>query len=153
MSQDETQPVPRQAQNVSGKLCETQNNVLESKSCCWLLSAFTFPFIKVTATGVMWVHAKSLQSSPAPTLWTRACQASLWNSPGKNTGVGCHGFLQGIFPTQGSEPVSLRSSAGGFFTTRAAWEDPWELTSLYFWAGSPSHFRQQTSFGEADLVT
>ena len=25
-------------------------------------------------------------------------------SPGKNTGVGCHAFLQGIFPTQGSNP-------------------------------------------------
>ena len=25
-----------------------------------------------------------------------------WNSPGKNTGVGCHALLQGIFPTQGS---------------------------------------------------
>ena len=25
-----------------------------------------------------------------------------WNSPVKNTGVGCHSFLQGIFPTQGS---------------------------------------------------
>ena len=25
-----------------------------------------------------------------------------WNSPGKNTGVGCHSFLQGIFLTQGS---------------------------------------------------
>ena len=24
------------------------------------------------------------------------------NSPGKNTGVGCHALLQGIFPTQGS---------------------------------------------------
>ena len=24
-----------------------------------------------------------------------------WNSPGKNTGVGSHSFLQGIFPTQG----------------------------------------------------
>ena len=23
------------------------------------------------------------------------------NSPGKNTGVGCHTLLQGIFPTQG----------------------------------------------------
>ena len=26
----------------------------------------------------------------------------LWNSPGKNTGVGSHSLLQGIFPTQGS---------------------------------------------------
>ena len=23
------------------------------------------------------------------------------DSPGKNTGVGCHAYLQGIFPTQG----------------------------------------------------
>ena len=27
-----------------------------------------------------------------------------WDSPGKNTGVGCHALLQGIFPTQGSIP-------------------------------------------------
>ena len=26
------------------------------------------------------------------------------DSPGKNTGVGCHGLLQGLFPTQGSNP-------------------------------------------------
>ena len=26
------------------------------------------------------------------------------NSPGKNSGVGCHALLQGIFPTQGSNP-------------------------------------------------
>ena len=26
------------------------------------------------------------------------------NSPGKNTGLGCHALLQGIFPTQGSSP-------------------------------------------------
>ena len=28
-------------------------------------------------------------------------------SPGKNTGVGCHVLLQGIFPTQGSNPSLL----------------------------------------------
>ena len=27
-----------------------------------------------------------------------------WNSPGKNTGVGCHFLLPGIFPTQGLNP-------------------------------------------------
>ena len=27
--------------------------------------------------------------------------------PGKNTGVGCHSLLQGIFPTQGSNPGLL----------------------------------------------
>ena len=28
-----------------------------------------------------------------------------WDSPGKNTGVGCHALLQGSIPTQGSNPV------------------------------------------------
>ena len=35
----------------------------------------------------------SHQGSPCP-----------WDSPGKNPGVGCHSLLQGIFPTQGSNP-------------------------------------------------
>ena len=30
-----------------------------------------------------------------------------WDSPGKNTGVGCHFLLQGIFLTQGSNPSLL----------------------------------------------
>ena len=29
-----------------------------------------------------------------------------WDSPGKNTGVGCHALLQGIFPTQDQTLVS-----------------------------------------------
>ena len=37
------------------------------------------------------------------TLWTVACQVPLsMDFSGKNTGVGCHFFLQGIFPLQGS---------------------------------------------------
>ena len=30
-----------------------------------------------------------------------------WDFPGKNTGVGCHALLQGIFPTQGANPHFL----------------------------------------------
>ena len=30
-----------------------------------------------------------------------------WDSPGKNTGVGCHAIFQGIFLTQGSNPCLL----------------------------------------------
>ena len=30
-----------------------------------------------------------------------------WDSPGKNTGVGCQALLQGIFPTQGLNPCLL----------------------------------------------
>ena len=38
----------------------------------------------------------------------------LWDSPGKNTGVGCHSLPQGIFLTQGSNAGLLHHS--GFFT-------------------------------------
>ena len=41
--------------------------------------------------------------------WTVAHQAPLsGDSPGKDTGVGCHTLLQGIFPTQGSNPLLSR---------------------------------------------
>ena len=41
------------------------------------------------------------------TLWTVAHQALCpRDSSGKNTGVGCHSLLQGIFPTPGIEPGS-----------------------------------------------
>ena len=61
---------------------------------------------------------------PFVTLWTVTQQAPLsWDSPGKNTGVGCHALLQGIFPTQGLNLHLLCPAlAGGFFTTSATWE-------------------------------
>ena len=45
-----------------------------------------------------------------------------WDSPGKNTGVGCHALLQGIFLTQGSNLLMSPALAGGFFTTSATWK-------------------------------
>jgi len=39
----------------------------------------------------------------------------LRDSLGKNTGMGCHALLQGIFPTQELNPA-LPCVAGGFFT-------------------------------------
>ena len=39
------------------------------------------------------------------------------DSSDKNTGVGCHALLQGIFQTQGSNPpLTIPALAGGFFT-------------------------------------
>ena len=45
----------------------------------------------------------------------------LWDSPGKNTGVGCHALLEGIFLTQGLNPCLLHCSciAGRSFTREA----------------------------------
>ena len=44
----------------------------------------------------LWLHGLEHPRLPCP-----------WDSPGKNTGVGCHFFLQRIFPTQGSNPCLL----------------------------------------------
>ena len=62
----------------------------------------------------------------------------LWDSPGKNTRVGCHALLQGIFPTQGQKPEILWTCllnllAGGFFTTSATWEAHLLLTTSLQW--------------------
>ena len=46
--------------------------------------------------------------------------SSPWNSLGQNTGVGTPSLLQGIFPIQGSNPVS--HIAGRFFTSWATRE-------------------------------
>ena len=46
-------------------------------------------------------------------LWTVACQAPLsMGFPRRDTGAGCHFFLQGIFPTQGTNPHLLHWQEG-----------------------------------------
>ena len=49
-----------------------------------------------------------------------------WDSLGKNTGVGRHFLLQGIFPTQGLNLglLCLLHWQVGSFTTSTAWETP-----------------------------
>ena len=60
-----------------------------------------------------------------------------WDFPGKNTGVGCHALLHGIFPTQVIKPTSLMSHVltGGFFTTSTIQGHaitPYLVSSEYF---------------------
>ena len=47
-----------------------------------------------------------------------------WDSPGNNTGVGCHFLLQGNLPDPGIKLVSPLSPAWAdrFFTTSTTWE-------------------------------
>ena len=49
------------------------------------------------------MHAESLQSCPTLQPYGQGPSRLLcqWDSPGKKTGVGCHFFLQGVFPAQG----------------------------------------------------
>ena len=71
-----------------------------------LMSA-SFPFVCVLGYSVvlhsLWPHG----------LWPTRLLCP-WDYLGKNTGLGCHFFLQGIFPTQGLNQVSC--TAGRFFT-------------------------------------
>ena len=56
------------------------------------------------------MYAKSLQSYPTlcnPMDCSPPGLLCPWNSPGQNTGVGSLSLLQGIFPTQGSNPGLL----------------------------------------------
>ena len=47
------------------------------------------------------------------------------DSPGKNTGVGCHSLLQGIFPTQGLNPGLLHCRADSLLSKPPA-KNNWE---------------------------
>ena len=67
----------------------------------WVTNSFTFKsynfYLEICVCAqsfsCVWLFA---------TPWTVACQAPLsMEFPGKNTGVGCHFLLQGLFPTQG----------------------------------------------------
>ena len=75
-----------------------------------------------------------------PTLCNPMELASLlcpWNSPGKNTGLGCHSFLQGIFLTQGSNrgllhcrQILYHLSHQGIY---GSWETPSPKTAHVGW--------------------
>ena len=69
------------------------------------------------------------------TLGTIAHQAPLaMGLSSKNTGVGYHAFLQGIFLTPGSNSCLFSLALiDGFFTTGATWEAPWMASSVSFW--------------------
>ena len=74
-------------------------------------------------------HAMSLQLCPTlcnPMDYSPPGSICPWDSPGKNTAVGCHVLLQGIFLTQGSNPhlLHLRVLARGFSITSSTWEAP-----------------------------
>ena len=69
----------------------------ESNPCLLHLlhwQADSLPFFTTSAT---WEHVKVKVAQVVS-------ESSPWNSPGQNTGVDSHFLLQGIFPTQGSNP-------------------------------------------------
>ena len=73
-----------------------------------------FTFLKITSAGLRNVCVCVcfvIQSCPTlcdPMDYSPPGTSVHGDSPGKNTGVGCHALLQGIFPTQGSNPGLLQ---------------------------------------------
>ena len=76
----------------------------------WVLSAFYllfYPgyFVSIKARlpclhACCWISSVLSYSLQSYALWPTRFLCP-WHFPGKNTGVGCHALLQGIFPTQG----------------------------------------------------
>ena len=90
--------------STNGKTCQIR---------FWLKSSCQLPF---QFSSVQSLSCVQLFATP----WTVACRfLSPWDSSDKNTGEGFHSLLQGIFPTQGSNPRLLASPAlaGESFTT------------------------------------
>ena len=74
------------------------------------------PLIRSFVEWTLFCFSLSVLSDSLATPWTAARQAALcpWAFPGENTAVGSHFLLQGIFPTQGSDPHLLHCRQ--FFT-------------------------------------
>ena len=78
------------------------------------------------------MHAKLLQSCPYG-LWPSRLLWP-WDSPDKNTGVGFHALLQGIFPTQGSNSFLLwLLHLWWILHCRATWKAPVNLSRNTFY--------------------
>ena len=79
-------------------------------SCHFLLYGKIEPYFKLLFKMASEQGSES-HSVMSDSLQPHALQPSrllcLWDFPGKNTGVGCHFLLQGIFLTQGSNPHLL----------------------------------------------
>ena len=70
--------------------------------------AFSYHVGLATPAGVRTKNRKWSRSVVSDSLRPHGLQPTTllrpWDFPGKNTGVGCHFLLQGIFPTQGLNP-------------------------------------------------
>ena len=87
------------------------HEIFQARVLEWVAIAFSgnnTAYLEVCVCAQLHSHVQLFVTS-----WAVACQAPLSvGSPGKDTGVGCHSLLQGIFPTQGSNPTLLCSSIG-----------------------------------------
>ena len=106
----------------------------------------------IMLTGRKHVHVCSVAQS-CQTLWPQGLQPTRvfcpWDSPGKNTGVGCYSLLQEIFPTHRSNPFpslqadSSLSEPPGKPRRQHIWQ--FLLSNVQKQAKQISHVRSQAS--------
>ena len=91
---------------------------------CGSLKSNFYPIINISVWQyfISCVCACSVPSVVFNSLWPHGLQPTRllcpWDSPGKNTGVGCHALRQGIFKPKNQNHVSCVSCiTRGFFTT------------------------------------
>ena len=75
--------------------------------------------VKENAVKLLCLVTQSCPTLCDPVGWSPLGSSVHGDSPGKNTGVGCHALLQGIFPIQGTQVSYIASR---FFTIRATRE-------------------------------
>ena len=94
-------------------LCDPIDSSPPGCSVSGILQARILEWVAISFSNVC-MHAKSLQSCltvrPHGQLPTKLLCPQ--DSPGKNTGAGCHFLLQGILPTQGSNLLFCESCIG-----------------------------------------
>ena len=94
------------------------------------LSLYSCPASRLICTifldSMKWSVNHSVMSN---SLWPHGLH-SPWSSPGQNTRVGSHSLLQGIFPTQGSNPGLLHATR--FFTSWATRETPYTCVNIWY---------------------
>ena len=103
--------------------------LLQNHKIFLIVSSFTTYFysrINPLMKELHWIPSYGMSARVLSHVWLlrphglQPARLCLWDFPGRNTGEGCHFLLQGIFPTQGSNPASpvFPALAAGFFTTQ-----------------------------------
>ena len=90
-------PLPGACPRLQRVECRRHGSSLQCAEGCWLHSWHSSLLLKVSVTQSCLTLCNPMDCSPSDSSVHR-------DSPGRNTGVGCHALLQGIFQTQGSNP-------------------------------------------------
>ena len=98
----------------------TSNHRSACPATLWASFILNTPLNLVSVCVCVWAELRVMFDSLQPQGLKLTRLLCPWDSPGKNTEVGCHALLQGIFPTQRLNlHLCISCTAGGFYTTES----------------------------------